>query len=86
MFDLCHTEYDNRNAQEIEAIPVITVHMRTDTRFKTTKTDEQVEKTINSQVAECHNLHGYDQTLPLEEDHRNGNVPDFQNPRMLVEQ
>lgn len=85
VFDLYHTDYDNRSAHNIEDIPVVTVQVRTDTRFQVKQADEMVTQEINSQVAECHNLHGFGVTLPLVEDHRNGNVPDYPNPRRLVE-
>lgn len=86
VFDLCHITYDNQSAHNIETIPVITVHVRSNTHFKTKQADRTVAQEINSQVAECHNLHGFSQTLPFEEDHRNGIVPDYPNPRRLIEQ
>lgn len=85
VFDLCHIEYDFKKAHCTENIPVVSVHVQTDEKFTTTKADKGVKEFINSKVAGCHESHGYSAKLPLEEDHRNGNVPNFPDPRTMVQ-
>lgn len=85
VFDLCYIKDYFKSAHRTEDIPVVSVHVWTDEKFKIRKADKVVKESINSIVAGCYESHGYSAKLPLEEDHRNGNVPNFSFPRTVVQ-
>ncbi|PVH92349.1 hypothetical protein DM02DRAFT_543849 [Periconia macrospinosa] len=74
VFDLCHEHYDFAQAYHPEDLPALAIHFQTNEKVKTGMVPEQKRLEVNNEVARYHNLHGYG-TLPMVEDHRNGNVP-----------
>jgi hypothetical protein len=83
VFDLCNKNYDFAQAHQPEDLPVLAVHFHTKEKIKIGMLPELKKNEVNNEVAKYHRLHGYG-PLPIVEDHRNGNVPTYMNPRNLV--
>ena len=48
---------------------------------KITKMSDLKKREVNASVADFHTLNGFEVQPPFLEDHRNGNVPAYPNPR-----
>ncbi|KAF2875278.1 hypothetical protein BDV95DRAFT_564715 [Massariosphaeria phaeospora] len=83
VFDLCNGNYDFAQAHHPEDLPVVAIHFQTNEKVKIGIVSQQKKCEINNDVARYHKLHGYG-ALPMVEDHRNGNVPTYMNPRDMV--
>jgi hypothetical protein len=82
VFDLCNENYDFAQAHHPEDLPVLAIHFHTNEKVKIGMLPEPKRCEINNDVARYHLLHGYG-ALPMVEDHRNGNVPTYMNPRNM---
>jgi len=80
VFDMWNEKYDFAQAHHPEDLPVLAIHMHTKEKIKIGMVSEPKRSEINGEVAHRHRLHGYG-ALPIVEDHRNGNVPTYMNPR-----
>jgi hypothetical protein len=81
VFDLNNLAYDFANAHKPQDIPVTVIHIQTAKRIHVKEVSDNLKLRTNTDIAEYHRLHGFSASLPLIDDHRNGNVPSFPNPR-----
>ena len=82
VFDLYNKNYDFAQAHHPEDLPVVAIHFHTNEKVKVGMLPELKNREINDDVARYHLLHGYEE-LPMVEDHRNGKVPTYMNPRNI---
>ena len=82
VFDLFNKEYDFQNAHHTDAIDVIAVDLGPKQKPKIAKVDDLKKREVNTSVAEFHSLNGFEVQPPFLEDHRDGNVPAYPNPRL----
>jgi hypothetical protein len=80
VFDLCNIGYNFQQAHTPEDLPVLIVNHYTAQRIKISIAPTQERLEINQRVADSHTSHGFE-ALPMVDDHRNGNVPTYMNPR-----
>lgn len=81
VFDLNNKTYDFDTAHKPQDISVTAVHIRTATRIDIKEVSDDLRSKTNSEIAEHHRQHGFTVSLPLIDNHRNGNVPSYPNPR-----
>ncbi|KZF21068.1 hypothetical protein L228DRAFT_284140 [Xylona heveae TC161] len=84
VLDLCHTTYDFKTAHHPESLTVIIVHIISETKITVNIARAADRDETNKQVAHMHESQGFDAILPMVEEHRNGAVPSYPNPRSLM--
>lgn len=82
VFDLFNNEYDFQKAHNADVIDVIAIDLGAKQNPKITIISELQKKEVNATVAECHRLNGFKVQPPFLEDHRDGKVPAYLNPRL----
>lgn len=84
VFDLFNSEYDFQKAHNADVMDVIAIDLGAKQNPKITKMSELKKNEVNESVAEFHRLNGFAVQPPFLEDHRDGKVPAYPNPRLLV--
>ena len=81
VFDLFNDGYDFQKAHTADDMDVIAIDLGPKQNPKITKMSEPKRKEVNASVAEFHRLNGFEVQPPFLEDHRDGKVPAYHNPR-----
>ena len=82
VFDLFNVGYDFQKAHNAEVLDVIAIDFGPKQSPKITKMSDVKRNEVNASVAEFHRLNGFEVQPPFLEDHRNGKVPSYPNPRL----
>ena len=82
VFDLFNNEYDFQKAHNTDVMDVIAIDLGPKQNPKIVKMSDPKKKEVNASVAEFHRLNGFEVQPPFLEDHRDGKVPVYPNPRL----
>ena len=82
VFDLFNDKYDFQKAHNVDVMDVIAIDLGPKQQPKITKLSNFKKKEVNESVAEFHRLNGFEVQPPFLEDHRDGKVPAYPNPRL----
>ncbi|KAL9073845.1 MAG: hypothetical protein Q9161_002677 [Pseudevernia consocians] len=80
VFDLFNHGYDFQKGHEADVMDLIAIDLGPKNP-KITKMSDLKKREVNASIAEYHTLNGFEVQPPFLEDHRNGNVPAYLNPR-----
>ena len=82
VFDLFNNNgYDFQNAHNADVMDVIAIDLGSKENPKITELSDLRRMEVNASVAEFHRLNGFEVQPPFVEDHRDGKVPAYLNPR-----
>ncbi len=81
VFDLFHDGYDFKKAHKADVMDVIAIDLGPKQNPRITKVSDLEKIEVNASVAEFHRLNGFEVRPPFLEDHRDGKVPTYFNPR-----
>ena len=81
VFDLFNNEYDFQKGHKADVMDVIAIDLGPKQNPKIAKMSDLKKNEVNASVAEFHRLNGFEVQPPYLEDHRNGKVPAYPNPR-----
>ncbi|KAL9067658.1 MAG: hypothetical protein Q9161_006740 [Pseudevernia consocians] len=82
VFDLFNNGYDFQKAHNADVMDVIAIDLGPKQNPKITKMSDLKKMEVNASVAEFHRLNGFEVQPPFLEDHRDGKVPAYPNPRL----
>ena len=82
VFDLFNHQYDFLLAHNVDDIDVIAIDSGPKQNPKITKLGDVKKKEVNESVAKFHRLNGFEVQPLFVEDHREGKVPAYPNPRL----
>ena len=82
VFDLFNNGYDFQKAHNADIMDVIAIDLGPKQNPKIIKMSDLKRKEVNASVAEFHRLNGFGVQPPFLEDHRDGKVPAYPNPRL----
>ncbi len=81
VFDLFNDGYDFQKAHKADVMDVIAIDLGSKQNPRITKLSNLEKIEVNASVAEFHRLNGFEVQPPFLEDHRDGKVPTYFNPR-----
>lgn len=82
VFDLSNNGYDFHKAHNADVIDVIAIDLGPKPDPKITRMNHLKKEEVNACVAEVHRLNGFEVWPPFFEDHRDGKVLTYPNPRL----
>ena len=81
VFDLFNTGYDFQKAHNADVLDVIAIDLGRKKSPDVARLSDPKKKEVNESVAQFHIVNGFEVQPPFFEDHRDGKVPEYHNPR-----